>query len=123
MRIATRHQYPGVGIFAVDAANGGANILVGRRGHRAGIEDDHFGIGGTAGALHAVREQLALDGRAVGLRRAAAEVLHVIAGHKKIILGTNGTLSGVQIRNGNRTQRCCIGNTDSGPHNSFWSLP
>ena len=71
----------------MNAANGGARVLIGGGGDGTGIQDNDFGFDGSAGALHAAIEQLALDGRAVGLGRAASEVLHMISRHEVIIRG------------------------------------
>ena len=70
----------------MNAANRGARVLVCRGGNGAGIQDDNFGRAGIAGAFQAAIEQLPLDGSAIGLRRAAPEVLHVIRRHRLIIL-------------------------------------
>ncbi len=40
----------------MNAANGGARVLVGRRRHGAGIQDNDFGLNGRAGTLHAAVE-------------------------------------------------------------------
>ena len=74
-----------MGIFAVNAADGRARVLVGRRGHSARVQDDHFGFAGTVGALQSMLQQLPFDGRTVGLGRTASEVLHVIRCHNAII--------------------------------------
>jgi len=89
LRVAARHQDLGAGIFALDAANGGAGILIGGSGNGAGVQDDDFGLVRSARALEAAIEQLTLNGRAVGLGRAAPEVLHMIRRHRLIILGTD----------------------------------
>ena len=71
----------------MDAADGGARVLIGRCGDGAGIQDDDFGLDGGGGALQPATEQLALDGGAIGLGRAASEVLDMISRHQGIILG------------------------------------
>ncbi len=96
LRIAAGDQNSRLGIFAVNAANGGTRVLIGGGGHRACVQDNHFGLDGSAGALHAAVEQLALDGRAIGLGRAASEVLHMISGHSVIILSLNAGFRLVQ---------------------------
>jgi len=62
------------GVGGVKLANGVAGLRVGGGGYRAGVEDDD--VGGTerrGGGVTGV-EQLALDGGAIGLRGAAAEL-------------------------------------------------
>ena len=88
----------------MNAANGGARVLIGSRGDRAGIQDDDFGRAGIARAFQAAIGQLPLDGRAVSLRRAAAEVLHMIGRHKLIILSV-GALRAVSKRVYDHNQR------------------
>ena len=70
----------------MNAADGGTRVLIGRRGDGAGVQDDDFGFCGGGGALQPAVEQLALDGGAIGLGRAASEVLDMISRHKAIIL-------------------------------------
>ncbi len=74
----------------MNAANSGARVLIGSGGDRAGIQDDDFGRAGIARAFQAAIGQLPLDGRAVSLRRAAAEVLHMVRRHRLIILSIIG---------------------------------
>jgi len=69
-----------VGILALDAADSGAGILVGGGRHRTGVEDDHVGIRGR-GATQAALLELALQGSAIRLGGATAEILHVESGH------------------------------------------
>ena len=84
--VAACHQNPCRRILTMDAANGGARVLVCRCGHGAGIQDYNFGRVGIARAFQAAIEQLALNRGAIGLRRATAEILHVIRRHQLIIL-------------------------------------
>ena len=44
LRVAARHQDLGLGILAMNAANGGAGVLIGGSGDRAGVEYDDFGL-------------------------------------------------------------------------------
>ncbi len=74
----------------MNAANGGARVLIGSSGDRAGIQDDDFGRAGIARAFQAALEQLPLDCCAIGLRRTAAEVLHMVGRHRLIILSVIG---------------------------------
>ncbi len=89
LRIATRDQDFRPGILAMNAADGGASILIGGGRDATCVKDDDFGLHHSTGALQAAVEQLALDSRAVGLGRAAPEILHMIGRHKTIILATN----------------------------------
>ena len=70
----------------MNAPDGGAHVLVGRGGYRAGVQDDEFGLYGSSGALQSAIEQLPLNRCAVGLRSAASEVLDMISRHLIIIL-------------------------------------
>ena len=69
----------------MNAADGGAGVLIGGRGHGAGVENDDLGFVGGPGAQQSALEQSPLNGGAVCLGRSAAEVLHVIGRHKLII--------------------------------------
>src|ERR1022692_1640751 len=71
----------------MNAADGCTRILVGRGGDGAGVQDDDFRLDGRGGALQSAGEQLALDSGAIGLGRAASEVLDMIGRHQAIILG------------------------------------
>ena len=64
--------------------------MICRRGNGAGIEDHDVGVILLHGALEAPFQQLALDGSAVGLGSAAAEVFNVEAGHGDIINNLQG---------------------------------
>ena len=88
LRVAAGDQDLRLGVLPMDAADGGTRVLIGRCGDGAGIQDDDFGLGGSAGALQSPRQQLALDGGAIGLGRAASEVLDVISCHQTIIIGS-----------------------------------
>ena len=62
--------------------DGGTGVMIGRSGDRTRVQNDDFSIGGGLGAAHSTAFQLPLNGRSVGLGRAAAEVFHVKAGHE-----------------------------------------
>jgi len=71
----------GGGILRVDFADGVAGLRVGGGGDGAGVDDDEFGVlRGGRGSTAAV-EELALDGGAVGVGGAAAELFDVEGGH------------------------------------------
>src|ERR1035441_3899421 len=75
LSVAAGDQDSGGGIFAMNAADGSPRILIGRCGDGAGIQDNDFGLDGGRGALQSAGQQLALDGGAIGLGRAASEVI------------------------------------------------
>ena len=77
----------------MNAPDGGAHVLVGRSSDRAGVQDDDFGLDGSASALQSTIEQLPLNRCAVGLRSAASEVLDVVGCHVLIIPGAMMRLS------------------------------
>ena len=76
------------------ATDGGANVLIGRGGDRAGVQDDDFGFARRACTRQPAIEQLPLDGRPVRLGRTASEVLHEIRCHIDIIRGMEPGFSG-----------------------------
>ena len=68
-------------VFAMDAADGGASVLIGCAGDGAGIENDEFGLFRRRCAMQSAIAELAFQGRAVGLSGAATEVFNVETGH------------------------------------------
>src|SRR5580658_826967 len=78
--VASGDDDPGVGILALHAANRGTGILVGGGCHGTGVEDDHVGIGG-GGAIQPALLELALQGSAIRLGGAAAEIFYTEGGH------------------------------------------
>ncbi len=87
LRVTAGDQDSRTGVFPMNAADGSTCVLISRRGDGAGIQDDDFSLDGSAGALQSAGQQLALNGGAIGLGRAASEVLHMIRRHESIILG------------------------------------
>ena len=81
LRIAAGDHDLRLRIFAMNAAYGGAGILVGGGSYGAGVEHDESGRGGLVGALQAPFQQLAFDGGAVGLGGPAAEICYVESCH------------------------------------------
>jgi len=79
--VASRDDDLGVGILAVDAADGGAGIVIGGGGDGAGVEHDEFGAGDGGSAVESLLLELALDRGAVGLGGAASEILDVESSH------------------------------------------
>jgi hypothetical protein len=60
LSIAARyHDFCG-GIFAMDAADGSAGVLIGGCGNGAGIQDDQIGFLSRIGRLKALGRQLAI---------------------------------------------------------------
>jgi catechol 2,3-dioxygenase-like lactoylglutathione lyase family enzyme len=94
----------GVGILALHAADGGAGVLVGGGCYRARVEDDHVCIGGGSPGQPALLE-LALQGSAIRLGGAAAEVFYMKGGH--VIHGSAFRLSACGVRVGSLSQPTC----------------
>ena len=93
LRITTGDKDLSLGILPVDATDAGADILVGRSGDRAGVENNDRSVMRDGGAVEAAVKQFALDGGAVGLGGAAAEVFNEEAGHGAIIPAEKGRIS------------------------------
>ena len=81
LRVTSGHHNLGIGVVAMDAADRGTCVLVGRGGHGAGIENYNLGVIGRCGAVESLLLELALDGGAVGLGSPASEVLDVETRH------------------------------------------
>ena len=69
-------------ILVVNAANGGASVLVSRGGDGTSIEDDDFGLCGGIGARQTPITELTFEGSTVGLGGTAPEVLHIKRRHE-----------------------------------------
>ena len=76
LRVAAGDHDLRIGILAMDAADGGAGILIGGGGDGAGIEHDSSASVARR-AFESPLFELALDSGAVGLGGAAAEILDV----------------------------------------------
>ena len=61
----------------MNAADGGAGVLIGGGGYGAGVEDNDSGLGRLVCALQPSLLKLTLDGGAVRLGGAASEVFYV----------------------------------------------
>ena len=72
--VAAGYDEADSGVGSVKLANGVASLRVCRSGDGAGVENDDVSSGGCGGGGAAAVEQLALDGGAIGLRGAAAEL-------------------------------------------------
>lgn len=79
LRVAAGDHDPCVGIFAMNAADGGAGVLISGSGYGAGVENNESGFRGLVGPLQAAFAELAFDGGAVGLGGSAAEIRHVVS--------------------------------------------
>ena len=71
----------GGGILRVDFANGIAGLRVSGGSDGTGVDDDELGGLRRGRGCAATAEELALDGSAVGLRGATAELFDVEGGH------------------------------------------
>ncbi len=85
LRITAGNQDLRIGIFAMNAPDGGPGILIGRCRYGASVENDDLGFVGGAGATQSALKQLPLDGGAVRLGGPASEILNVIGRHQLII--------------------------------------
>jgi len=81
LRVATGDYNLGMGIFPMNAADGGTSVLVSSSGYGAAVEDNDSGLGGLPSAFHASLLELTLDGGPVRLGSAAAEIYHVESCH------------------------------------------
>ena len=59
-----------------------ANVLVGRSGDSAGVQDNDLGLSGGFGARKAALKHLALDSGAIGLSGATSEIFHKKRSHE-----------------------------------------
>jgi hypothetical protein len=62
----------------MNAANRLAHFVVGGGRDRAGVEHHEVGLAGGAGGVQSFGGQTRLDGSAIGLRGAAAEILNKV---------------------------------------------
>ena len=81
LRVASSDNDFAIRIFAMNTANGGARVLIGRCGHGASIQNHDLSMGRSFGADHTALLELAFDGGPVGLSGATAKVLDVKTGH------------------------------------------
>src|SRR5271155_2640452 len=75
--VATRDNNLAAWVFATNTADRGPCILISRSGDSACIQDHDSRSGGRRGSHQTAFLELALNRRAVGLRSAATEILHV----------------------------------------------
>jgi hypothetical protein len=81
LRVAAGDHDLRLRIFAMNAADGGAGVLVSGGRYGAGVENDEAGCRGLVGAFQAPFEQLAFNGGTVGLGGPAAEISHIESRH------------------------------------------
>ena len=81
LSVAASDDDAGGRIGSVELANGIAGLGVGCSGDGAGVDDDDVGVGGFGRRSESAIYQLALEGGAVGLGGAAAELFDVEGGH------------------------------------------
>ena len=65
----------------MDASDGTANVLVGRSGDSAGVQDNHLSLSSGFSAGEPALEHLALNGGAVSLSGTASEIFHKKRSH------------------------------------------
>jgi hypothetical protein len=71
-------------MLAMNAAHGLARLIVGRGGHRAGVQNDEIGFTQFPGRGQALGNESRLDRGAIGLRCPASEVLDPKALHDSV---------------------------------------
>ena len=81
LSVAAGDDDAGAGIGGVELANGVAGLGVGGGGDRTSIDHDDVGVRGFARRSKAAFEELALEGGAISLSGAAAELFDVKGGH------------------------------------------
>ncbi len=81
--VATGDENTSGGICGMKFADGVAGLRVGGGGDGAGVEDDDVGDSWVRGKRKTLLAELALDGGAVGLRSAAAELLDKESAHRR----------------------------------------
>lgn len=69
----------------MDTPDGGARVLVSRRGDCTGIQDDDLCLAWLWGPLQPPAGKLPLDGGAVCLGSPAPKILYIKAGHPYIV--------------------------------------
>ena len=91
LRVAAGHQDTRGGILAMHAADGLAHVVIGRPSDRAGVEDHQIGLAALPGGFQPLGGEQRFQRRAIGLGRAAAEVLNEEFPHvSSIIRGVIG---------------------------------
>ena len=82
LRVAASHDDLAAGIVTMYASDRTANVLVGRSGDSAGVQDNDLGLGSGFGARKTALKHLALDGGAIGLSGATSEIFHKKRSHE-----------------------------------------
>lgn len=75
LRVASGYQNPRFRILPLRAPDRRACVMIRRRGYRAGVQDYNVCMGWRVSGFKTAFHELALDGGAIRLRGAAAEVL------------------------------------------------
>ena len=83
--VAAGNQDTAAGIFATRPADSSSHILVRFSGDGTGIQHNHFSVVSARSAAQAAAQQVALQRGSVGLRGAAAEVMHKESGHRGVL--------------------------------------
>ena len=83
----------------MNAADGGAGVLISRGGHGAGVENNKSGFRGLFGALQTAFPQLAFDGRTVRLGSPAAEIYNMISRHRIMLAQSVGICAHTSVAN------------------------
>ena len=87
LRIAAGHQDARRRILAMHAADGLPHVVIRRRGDGAGVQNDEIGRGAVFGRVEPLGREERLERGAIGLRRAASEILNEVLLHLSIIPG------------------------------------
>jgi hypothetical protein len=85
LRITTGDHDPGFRIFTMNAADGGAGVLVRGGGHGAGVENYESSVCRLTGALQTALSKLMFESSAVCLGRPASEIFHEERRHIPIL--------------------------------------
>jgi hypothetical protein len=75
--ITAGYQNPGGWVFAMHAADGLPNVVIGGGGNGTGVEDDEIGGGTVVRGTETMGCEVSMDSGAIGLGGPAAEVLDV----------------------------------------------
>lgn len=85
LRVAASDHDLSRGVLAMNAANGGAGVLVGCGGYGAGVKNYKLRFRSFTGTFQAALPQLAFESGTVRLRGPAAEIHHVESCHVSIL--------------------------------------
>lgn len=88
--VAAGNYYFAAGIVAPDAAKHGSGVVLGGRRDGARIQDDPFSRGWVFSPREAMPFELVLNGSAVRLGGAAAEIFYEVTRHRTILTYISG---------------------------------